>query len=75
MVSAAFGFYETLIAIVMIAVGIVMGIAQISPEDGALYGVTVVFLITISEYLHWILRQIILVESLMVSAERILQIE
>jgi ATP-binding cassette, subfamily C (CFTR/MRP), member 4 len=30
MVSAAYGFYETLIAIVLIAVGIVMGIAQIS---------------------------------------------
>jgi hypothetical protein len=30
MVAAAFGFYETLISIGLIAIGVVMGIAQIN---------------------------------------------
>ena len=55
--------------------GVVIGITQLSSADVGLYGVTVVYLITISEYLSWILIQIILVESLMVSAERILELD
>ena len=51
-----------------------MGISLISAEDSGLYGVTAVYLITICEFMQWILRQIILVESLMVSAARILQL-
>ena len=61
MVSAAFGYYETLISIALIAAGIIMGVTQINQENKGLYGITVVYLLTISEYLQWILRQMIVV--------------
>jgi ATP-binding cassette, subfamily C (CFTR/MRP), member 4 len=68
MVSRGFAFYSTLIGILLMLVGMMMGIAQTNSTNAGLYGVTVVYLITISDVLQWILRQIILVESLMVSA-------
>jgi len=55
--------------------GMLMGISQISAANSGLYGVTIVYLITISDVMQWILRQVILVESLMVSAERILKFD
>ena len=61
--------------IVLMAAGLMMGIGLISAENRALFGVTAVYLITICDLIQWILRQIILVESLMVSAERILQFQ
>ena len=57
------------------AIGMMMGAALISVQDRGLYGVTAVYLITICDMMPWILRQIILVESLMVSAERVLQFQ
>jgi Na+-translocating ferredoxin:NAD+ oxidoreductase RnfA subunit len=56
-------------------IGMMIGIAQSNPSNSGLYGVTVVYLITISDVFQWIMRQMILVESLMVSAERILQFD
>ena len=59
----------------MMAAGMMMGISLISFEERGLYGVTAVYLITICDMTQWILRQVILVESLMVSAERVLQFQ
>ena len=50
-----------------------MGIELISAENSGLYGVTAVYLVTISELMHWTLRQSLLVESLMLSAARIMK--
>ena len=52
--------------------GLFMGIGLISPENSGLYGVTAVFLVTISDFMQWVLRQMILWNSLMASAQRIL---
>jgi hypothetical protein len=52
-----------------------MGIVCIEAEDRSLYGVTVVYLVSITEFLYYIIEQIILVESLMVSGQRMLEIE
>jgi uncharacterized membrane protein len=75
MVSRGFGFYETITTIFLMMAGMLMGISQITAANSGLYGVTIVYLITISDVMQWILRQLILVESLMVSAERILQFD
>lgn len=72
--SRGFAFYETIISLLLMLAGLMMGINLIDAEDAGLYGVTAVYLITISEFMQWILRQTILVESLMVSAARILQL-
>ena len=61
MIARALGFYETIFSILLIAVGSVMGLIQIDPENKALYGVSLVYLITINEYLQWTTRQMILV--------------
>jgi hypothetical protein len=54
-------------SIALMFFGMILGIAVTDPADGGLYGVTVLYLITIGEILQWILRQFITVESLMVS--------
>ena len=60
-VSRGFGFYETVISIFLMFAGMIMGIALVSNSGSGLYGVAVVYLVTISEFLQRILRQIILV--------------
>lgn len=55
--------------------GMLLGILFLKDESAHLYGITVVYLVTISDSFQWILRQIVLVESLMISAVRILQFE
>ncbi len=40
-------------------IGWIIGIAVVTTETVGLYGVSVVFLIQISDYLQWFLRQII----------------
>ena len=49
-----------------------MGLISVNPD---LYAVTVIYLITINELLFALMREIIHVESSMVSAERILELE
>ncbi len=51
-------------------IGWIIGIAVVTKENAGLYGVSVVFLIQVSDYLQWFLRQIISLESLIVSVER-----
>lgn len=40
-------------------IGWIIGLAVVTPAKAGLYGVSVVFLIQISDYLQWFLRQII----------------
>jgi hypothetical protein len=40
-------------------IGWIIGLAVVTPATAGLYGVSVVFLIQISDYLQWFLRQII----------------
>lgn len=51
-------------------IGWLIGIAVVTPQTAGLYGVSVVYLIQISDYLQWFLRQIINMESMIVSVER-----
>lgn len=48
--------------------GLIIGIVKSSPQNSATYGIIVIYLIGIAEASQWILRQIINLESLMVSA-------
>ena len=63
----AFGGNLNLIAILVMTVGWVIGVASIDPKNTALYAVSVVYLIQITEYLQSFMRQIIRLESIMVS--------
>ena len=73
MCSKAFAFYESFVSNSLMLAGLMMGIELISAENSGLYGVTAVYLVTISELMHWTLRQSLLVESLMLSAARIMK--
>lgn len=55
-------------------IGWIIGIYVVTPETAGLYGVSVVFLAQISDYLQWFLWQLVALESLMVSVERTFQI-
>lgn len=43
------------------ALGMVLGVVELDGENRALYGVTVIYLITVCDVFQWILRQIITV--------------
>jgi hypothetical protein len=57
---------------ILITVGWVIGIATVTPETVGLYGVSVLFLQQANDYLVFFLRQLIALESIMVSVERTL---
>lgn len=66
--SRVFGFLTNYVSVVVVSISFFVGI-EIIPSPG-LYGVTVIFLLQMSDYLQWFLRQIINMESIMVSVER-----
>ena len=76
--SRAFGVYIAYFSLLVTIIGFIIGVANIeNSEDDAskaskagLYGVSIVFLLQINDYLQWFLRQIISTESYMVSVER-----
>lgn len=68
--SRAFGANLNYASIIVIIIGWIIGIAVVNPSTAGLYGVSVIFLIQISDYLQWFLRQIINLESMIVSVER-----
>ena len=51
--------------------GMYLGVSQTTPENSGLYGVTLLFLVSLSSLLEWTLKQIIATEGIMVSAKRI----
>jgi len=68
LISRAFGFYSTIFAILMFYVGTIISIQAMDSENIGYFCVTVVYLVPLTEYFQWIIRQMILSESLMVSA-------
>lgn len=65
--SRAFGSNINYVSVIIMWIGWIIGIIFVKPETAGLYGVSVVFLIQVSDYLQWFLRQIISLESLVVS--------
>lgn len=68
--SRGFAANISYVSVITIWLGWVMGVAIVSPETAGLYGVSVIFLIQITDIISWILRQIIVLEGMMVSVER-----
>lgn len=71
--TRGFAFYESAIAICFMLLGMLLCLYMLDPHKSHLYSVSVIYFITISEGIQWLLRQFIVVEGLMVSAERILR--
>jgi ATP-binding cassette subfamily C (CFTR/MRP) protein 4 len=67
-----FGSWTSYISVIICGAGFFLGVYFI--ETAGLYGVSIVFLLQVSDYLQWFLRQIINLESIMVSFERNLAI-
>ena len=68
--SRGFGAYVSYFSIIVLIIGYMIGVYNATIETAGLYGVSVVFLVQINDYLQWFLRQIIVMESVMVSVER-----
>ena len=45
--------------VVLLTLGMLMGIYNLTPQNAAYYGVQIVFLVEVSEYLQWSLRLLI----------------
>lgn len=56
--------------IISLWVGLIVGIYVSTPETAGLYGVSVVFLVQVNDNLQWLLKQMIVLESIMVNVER-----
>lgn len=54
----------------ILIIGFFIGVYFTTPEQAGNYGVTIILLTSISDYLQYFLKQIITVESIMVSSER-----
>ena len=67
-VSRGFGYYVSLISLVLFAIGLQVGIFEVNKEIPGYYGVSIIFLVNFVEYFQWMLRQIITTESLMISS-------
>lgn len=66
--SRIFGSWTSYISVLICGIGFFVGVRYI--ENGGLYGISIVFLLQVSDYMQWFLRQIINMESIMVSVER-----
>jgi hypothetical protein len=66
--SRLFGSWNTYVSMLVAGVGFFIGVNQI--EDGGLFGIYIVFLLQVADYMQWVLRQIINMECIMVSVER-----
>jgi ATP-binding cassette subfamily C (CFTR/MRP) protein 4 len=69
-VSRGFGVYVSYVSSLILIIGFFIGVHFIAPADAGNYGVTIILLTSISDYLQYFLKQIITVESIMVSSER-----
>lgn len=69
-ISRAFGVYINYLTSVFLIIGWIIGIAVVTPETAGLYGVSVLFLLQMSDILQYFLRQLISLESTIVSVER-----
>lgn len=69
-ISRAFGVYVSYFSILALIIGALIGVYNSNVETAGLYGVSIVFLVQINDYIQWFLRQIIVMESIMVSVER-----
>jgi len=67
-VSRGFGAYISYVSSLILIIGFFIGVYFNSPTDAGNYGVTIVLLTSISDYLQYFLKQIITVESIMVSS-------
>lgn len=63
----SFSFLLNYVTTLIVIIGWIIGIAVINTENSALYAVSVVYLIQINDYLQSFMRQIINLESMMVS--------
>lgn len=51
-------------------IGMLIGVSQMETSNAALYGVTVIFLVSFCDLFPWFLRQLTTSESLLISYER-----
>ena len=76
--SRIFGAYLSFMVLSIFVIGLMIGISNIENASSeatratlaGLYGVSIVVLVQISDYLQWSLRQTVSMESIMISVER-----
>ena len=76
--SRIFGAYLSYMVLTIFVIGMMIGISNIQNASSettraslaGLYGISIIFLVQISDYLQWSLRQIVSMESIMISVER-----
>lgn len=69
-VSRAFGANISVVSMFFMWVGLVIGIAIVTPETAGFFSVSVILFSQVIRPLHWFVRQIIMVEGMILSFER-----
>ena len=64
-----------MISFLLMVAGLLMGVRLISHQNRGLFGVMVIYLVSLVENLYFFLKQAIFVESSMVSGQRMLQMK
>lgn len=63
--SRVFGVYISYVSLIIAAAGFFIGIK--TADNPGIYGVSVVFMLQLVDFIQWLLRQLINMESIMVS--------
>ena len=69
-ISRGFGVYVSYASSLFMFAAFFMGVHLTAPSEAGNYGVTIVLLTSVSDYLQYFLKQIITVQSIMLSSER-----
>ena len=69
LILRAHQFYISLIFMLLLVIGMFIGVSQTTHQN--IYGVTIMYLVSINQLFQWVLRQIIATEGIMLSTERI----
>lgn len=69
-ISRGFGVYVSYASSLIMFVAFFIGVHLTSPSEAGNYGVTIILLTSVSDYLQYFLKQIITVQSIMLSSER-----
>ena len=59
MMMRGFGFNVTMIICVLVVIGMFLGVSRTTPDNSGLFGVTVIYLTTLSGVFQWTIKQIV----------------
>ena len=73
--ARGFGFLQEVIMLVLFLAGTIIGLVSIPPSESGLFGVVVLYLVTVAIIHQWNMKQCTKIEGVIVSAKRIMLLQ